>query len=110
MGDREDLDRGEEDGGCRNHVPLRTCIGCRATRPRCELVRLAVLDGRVIADPGGRMGGRGAWLCPDPACAERAFRRGAFERGWRGRALPPDLDQLRGLLATKRCKIGGRKS
>jgi predicted RNA-binding protein YlxR (DUF448 family) len=108
MVDRVARDHGEDDEVRRRHIPLRTCLGCRATRPCNELVRLAVVDGRVVADPGRRLGGRGAWLCPDPTCAERAARRGAFERGWRGRVLPPDLDQLRGVLAAERCKIGGR--
>ncbi|MBM4354436.1 MAG: YlxR family protein [Deltaproteobacteria bacterium] len=99
---RDGVSQGEQDEIRRSHVPLRTCIGCRARRPRQELVRLALHEGRVVADPGGRLGGRGAWLCPDPACVDKAARRRAFERGWRGSTLPPDLDLLRRLVAAER--------
>jgi len=50
-------------------------VGCRTRRPRAELVRLVVDQGRVRVDPRARMPGRGAWCCPDPACADAATAR-----------------------------------
>jgi len=50
-------------------------VGCRTRRPRAELVRLAVADGHVRADLAARLPGRGAWCCPDRACAEAAVAR-----------------------------------
>jgi uncharacterized protein len=43
-------------------------------------VRLVVRSGRIDVDRERRAGGRGAYLCPDPACARRAVRRGALAR------------------------------
>jgi len=43
-------------------------------------VRLVVRNGRVEIDRRRRAGGRGAYLCPGPACARRAVRRGALSR------------------------------
>lgn len=65
--------------------PERSCIGCRRKRAQHELIRLRVEDGRVrLATPGAP--GRGAYLCPDPACLEAAGRRRAFGRAFHGPA------------------------
>ncbi|MHB8508483.1 MAG: RNase P modulator RnpM [Candidatus Dormibacteria bacterium] len=69
-------------------MPTRTCVGCRAARPRRELVRLVRgSGGRVEVDLTGKLDGRGAYLCQDEACWTRAERRKALER-----ALQVSLD------------------
>ncbi|WP_083442166.1 DUF448 domain-containing protein [Nitriliruptor alkaliphilus] len=66
--------------------PVRTCVGCRRTRPRDELVRLARTPDGVRYDRQRRAPGRGANLCPDPSCIEAASERGAgrLRRALRG--------------------------
>jgi hypothetical protein len=50
---------------------------------------LNVEVGRVrLARPGAP--GRGAYLCPDPACLEAAGKRRAFGRAFRGPAAVDD--------------------
>ncbi len=63
---------------------------CRAVRPRTELLRLVVVGPTLVADPEARLPGRGAYLCPRPACLQGAGGRdGAVLR----RALrSPGLD------------------
>ncbi len=64
--------------------PARTCLGCRRVRPRGVLVRLVRRgDGVVIADPRGSTVGRGAWVCPEEACLERALQRGRLSHAFR---------------------------
>ncbi len=72
-------------------VPRRTCVGCRQAAPSDALVRLTLRDGQVeVAAP--RPSGRGAWLCPEPECLDRAARRRALERALRARvSIDPDL-------------------
>jgi predicted RNA-binding protein YlxR (DUF448 family) len=58
----------------REEGPRRTCIGCRQVRPQAGLIRLVRrVDGTVVSDPTGH--GRGAYVCPDPRCLERAVKR-----------------------------------
>ena len=45
---------------------------------------------RVVADPGGSLPGRGAYVC-DAACAQTAVERRAFGRAFR-RAVSVDHD------------------
>ena len=62
------------------HVPHRQCAGCGRRRPQAELVRVTAVDGQVQIDRDRRIGGRGAYLCPDPECARKAARKGSLAR------------------------------
>lgn len=62
-------------------VPLRTCIGCRQSRDKHELIRVVRVDDQTArVDLTGRMNGRGAYICPDSACLMKAFRSKGLER------------------------------
>ena len=55
----------------REREPGRTCLGCRRQRPRAELIRIVRSpDGSGCFDLDGRLPGRGAWVCPSPACLD----------------------------------------
>jgi predicted RNA-binding protein YlxR (DUF448 family) len=49
----------------------------------------------VALDVAGRGSGRGAYVCPDPACVARATRRGALGRAMRVALAEEDLARLR---------------
>jgi len=73
---------GKQEGTLR--VPERQCIACRRKRPRRELLRFVCSpDDQVLRDPSKSLPGRGAWLCDDAACLERACRRGLFRKAFR---------------------------
>jgi predicted RNA-binding protein YlxR (DUF448 family) len=50
------------------HVPIRTCLGCGQKKPKEELARIVVENGALMVDKGGKLPGRGAYLCPEIAC------------------------------------------
>lgn len=63
------------------NIPIRTCIGCRRKDAKTSLIRLALdADGRLQIDFRQKMPGRGAYLCRDMACLEKAWKRKAFMR------------------------------
>ena len=75
--------QGSEDPAGRSRgtaAPVRSCAGCRARRPQGELIRFARGASGPALDVSGRAGGRGAYTCPDPACIDRALRRGGLAR------------------------------
>jgi predicted RNA-binding protein YlxR (DUF448 family)/ribosomal protein L7Ae-like RNA K-turn-binding protein len=54
---------------------LRTCIGCRVTAPKADLVRMVDgPDGQIVFDLSGRALGRGAWTHPSEACLKRTAK------------------------------------
>jgi predicted RNA-binding protein YlxR (DUF448 family) len=48
-----------------------------------ELVRMTLVDERLVVDRDARLPGRGAYLCPEAACWEAAVARRGFARAFR---------------------------
>ena len=62
-------------------IPQRQCMGCRDRKPKRELIRVVRSpEGNVSLDFGGKMNGRGAYICPDPECLKKAIRSKALDR------------------------------
>lgn len=60
--------------------PMRTCIACRESKPKRELLRIVrTPDGHVQLDPTGKKAGRGAYLCAKLSCWENALKRKRLE-------------------------------
>jgi predicted RNA-binding protein YlxR (DUF448 family) len=65
--------------------PVRICVSCRTRRPQAELLRVtAGHDGAVVIEGRRhRAPGRGAYVCNDPSCVERASKSSALRRALR---------------------------
>ena len=62
--------------GRRKHIPQRTCVACRRQYDKRRLTRIVrTPDSGVVIDPTGKRSGRGAYLCDQSACWEKAIRR-----------------------------------
>ena len=62
-------------------LPQRSCVACRQVRAKSELVRLVrTPQGEVCLDATGKLAGRGAYLCPDLCCLEKAVKQGKLNR------------------------------
>lgn len=65
-------------------MPVRTCVGCRATATKDDLLRLVKSPvGVARVDQGGKSPGRGAYVHRIEECIEAAFERGALARALR---------------------------
>ena len=62
-------------------IPQRQCMGCRERKAKRELIRVVrETDGNVSLDFGGKLNGRGAYICPDPNCLKKAQKAKSLER------------------------------
>lgn len=62
------------------HIPMRTCVSCRTSKPKRELLRVVrTPDGHVLLDASGKKAGRGAYLCAQLGCWENALKRKRLE-------------------------------
>ena len=62
-------------------IPQRQCMGCRDRKAKREMIRIVRgTDGNVSLDFGGKMNGRGAYICPNPDCLAKAIRSKALDR------------------------------
>ena len=62
-------------------IPMRQCLGCREMKHKKELIRIVrSSEGTLSLDSKGKLPGRGAYLCCDVQCLERALKSKAVER------------------------------
>jgi hypothetical protein len=58
------------------HVPQRTCVICREKVDKRRLTRIVrTPDSGVVIDPTGKRNGRGAYLCDNPECWDKALQQ-----------------------------------
>lgn len=74
-------------------VPQRQCVACGQMRPKRELLRVVrTPSGEVRLDLTGKAAGRGAYVCPQDGCVDRAVRDGRLS-GALDRPIPEELVQ-----------------
>ena len=62
-------------------IPQRQCVGCREMKDKKSLLRVVRSpEGAVSLDFGGKKPGRGAYVCHDVACLQKARKTRALER------------------------------
>lgn len=77
------------------HEPQRTCLGCRETRVKEDLLRFVLApDGSVVPDILSKLPGRGAYTCIRRECLRQAVARRQFSRAFRGEAKVTSADEL----------------
>lgn len=64
-------------------VPVRMCSGCAEHFPKKELVRIVRnSEGEVFVDLTGKKAGRGAYICKNINCLNRAKKIKKLERSF----------------------------
>ena len=62
-------------------IPQRQCMGCRERKEKRQMIRVVrTPEGNVNLDFGGKINGRGAYICPNPECLKKALRSKALDR------------------------------
>ena len=62
-------------------IPLRRCLGCYESKPKIELLRVVKkTDGEICVDKTGKVNGRGAYICNNIECFEKARKGKKFEK------------------------------
>ena len=75
-------------------IPTRMCIGCQQMKPKRELVRVVrTPTGELLVDDTGKTSGRGAYICPDPACLQAALKGKRLQKALET-DLPPEIVQV----------------
>ena len=62
-------------------IPLRMCTGCMEMKPKKELIRVVKSpENEVSVDLTGKKSGRGAYICRNLECLEKAFKAKRLSR------------------------------
>ena len=82
----------------KNPLPTRMCSGCMVRRPKKELTRIVVLsEGKAIIDTEQTLQGRGAYICLNKSCIEKAEKKNRFAKGLRREINKTIYDELKNL-------------
>lgn len=77
-------------------IPMRMCVACREMRPKKELLRVVrTEDGTALIDRTGKRNGRGAYICSNRACFDRAVKTRALDRALEITLDPKTVEQLK---------------
>jgi predicted RNA-binding protein YlxR (DUF448 family) len=88
------------------HKPQRTCIACRQTKDKRDLIRVVrTPEGKVVIDPTGKANGRGAYLCQQANCWEKSLRKMLLARALKVRLSEEELTALQLYLETELSKV-----
>ena len=76
-------------------VPLRKCNGCFEMKPKKELIRVVKSpDGDISIDLTGKKSGRGAYICNNRDCFEKAKKAKRFDKAFESRVPDEVYDAL----------------
>lgn len=74
-------------------VPLRKCTGCLEMKDKKTLIRIVKTNDNYSIDKTGKADGRGAYVCKNITCFERAFKQKGFERSFKS-AIPKEIYEI----------------
>jgi predicted RNA-binding protein YlxR (DUF448 family) len=76
-------------------TPQRTCVACRQIKTKREMVRLVrTPGGEIEIDIKGKKEGRGAYLCRDWSCWEKALKSNQLEHTLKSKLTKDNIAKL----------------
>ena len=83
-------------------IPERTCIGCNENKQKKELIRIVKdKEGNISIDEIGKSNGRGAYICKNIECLEKAIKSKKLERSLKTKIDLQIYESLRGVMIGK---------
>lgn len=84
------------------HIPQRTCIGCNTVKNKNDLIRIVKnKENEINIDRTGKMNGRGAYICDNMKCLEKAIKTKKLERIFEIKINDEIYESLRGAISDK---------
>lgn len=83
-------------------LPQRSCIGCNTKKDKKDLIRIVKSkDGNISIDKTGKANGRGAYICNNVECLEKAIKSKRLERTFEKSIDSEIYENLRGVIIGK---------
>ena len=74
-------------------IPMRQCIGCGEMKGKKEMMRvIKTAEGDISLDITGKKNGRGAYLCMQKGCLQKARKNKGLERSFK-MSIPDEVYQ-----------------
>ncbi len=76
-------------------IPYRMCVGCQEMRSKRELIRVVrTPEESIEVDHTGKRSGRGAYICPNAECLEKAIKGRRLEKALKKQIGPGIKESL----------------
>lgn len=83
-------------------IPQRTCIGCNLKADKNSFIRIVKnKEGKITVDRTGKASGRGAYICDNIECLEKAIKGKKLEKAFEMKIEENVYDDLRGVMLEK---------
>ena len=80
-------------------VPQRTCIGCNTKKDKRDFIRIVKnKENEIEVDKTGKMQGRGAYICDNMDCLEKAIKSKRLEKSFEMQISNEIYEKLRGVM------------
>ena len=77
-------------------IPERMCVVCRSHKEKRELLRVVLnKEEGMCVDVTGKKNGRGAYICKDMACIDKAEKSDALSRAFKREVDKSFYEQIR---------------
>ncbi len=78
------------------NLPQRTCIGCNTQKNKKDLIRIVKnKQGEIFLDKTGKAQGRGAYICDNIECLEKAIKCNKIEKSFEMKIDKTIYEELR---------------
>lgn len=82
-------------------TPQRRCVGCYESKNKLDLIRIVrTPEGDYKIDPSGKLSGRGAYICKNAECLEKAYKGKKLERSFKEKISNDIYENLKQLIET----------
>lgn len=83
-------------------IPQRTCLACGGTKSKKELIRIVKQsDGNIFIDKTGKANGRGAYICNNVECLDKAIKSKRLDKNFETEINNEIYESLRGVIIDK---------
>jgi len=77
-------------------APKRMCVACKGLFDKSALLRVVrTPENEIRLDRTGKMAGRGAYLCTDPACFAKCLKNKILNKAFRMNVSEENYSRLR---------------
>ncbi len=84
-------------------IVQRTCMGCNLKKDKKELIRLVFNKNKeIFVDETGKAEGRGAYICDDIKCLEKAIKTKRLERIFETKIDNKLYENIRGVIIERK--------
>ncbi len=80
----------------RKREPMRLCLACRQMQSKKQMVRVVrQVDGTICIDPTGKLSGRGAYMCLEKTCVEKALQPKVIAHALKTAVTTENIERIR---------------